>query len=75
MVTFFYLSGLITALLNENTWSVGRNAKKALPQLKDLGDQSAHNRRYLGRKKDIDTIKRDFRVTIEELVHLSKLKK
>ncbi len=73
--TFYYLSGLIPSLLSEPTWSVGRNARKSLPKLKDLGDQSAHNRRYLARKNDIDILKRDLRITIEELVHLSKLKK
>lgn len=73
--TFYYLSSLIPSLLNETAWSVGRNARKALPQLKDLGDQSAHNRRYLARKNDIDGIKRELRITIEELIHLSKLKK
>lgn len=73
--TFYYLSGLIPSLLSETTWTVGRNARKSLPKLKDLGDQSAHNRRYLARKNDIDILKRDLRITIEELVHLSKLKK
>ncbi len=73
--TFYYLSGLISTLLNETSWNISRNARKALPQLKDLGDQSAHNRRYLARKNDLDNIKRELRVTIEELVHVSKLKK
>jgi hypothetical protein len=72
---FHYLSVLIPTLLNEGTWSIGRNAKKVLPLLKDLGDQSAHNRRYLAKKNDIDAIKRDLRIVIEELLHLSKLKK
>ncbi|MDZ7341543.1 MAG: DUF4145 domain-containing protein, partial [candidate division KSB1 bacterium] len=73
--TYFYLGGLIQALLNESTLSVGRNAKNALPKLKNIGDLSAHNRRYLARKKDLDDLKRELRIVIEELVHLSKLKK
>lgn len=73
--TFFYLSGLIGVLLNETRFNVGRNTKSALPKLKDLGDQSAHSRRYLAKKKDLDDVKRELRVTLEELVHLSKLKK
>jgi hypothetical protein len=73
--SFFYLRDLITALLNEKSWNIGRNVRKALPELKDVGDQSAHSRRYLAKKSDLDKIRRELRVTIEELVHLSKLKK
>ena len=69
--SFFYLSRLIPALLNEPAWNLSRSVRRALPKLKDLGDQSAHNRRYLAKKADLDDIKRDFRVTIEELMHLS----
>jgi hypothetical protein len=73
--TFYYLSGLIPTLMSEKSWNISRNVRTALPKLKDLGDQSAHNRRYLARKGDLDKIKRDFRITLEELVHISKLKK
>lgn len=69
--TFHYLSGLIAAMLSETTaFNLGRNSKKALPLLKDLGDQSAHNRRYTARKPDLDGVKRELRVAIEEIVHL-----
>jgi len=69
--TFQYLSGLIAATLSEKTaFNLGRNSKTALPLLKDLGDQSAHNRRYTARKPDLDGVKRELRVAIEELVHL-----
>lgn len=71
---YFLLKDLINACLNENTWTLGRNTKKALPIIKDIGDLSAHNRRYLANKSDIDKIREGLRVTVEELVHLSKLK-
>ena len=51
--TFHYLSGLIGVLLNKTTFNISRNTRKALPRLKDLGDQSAHNRRYTARQQDI----------------------
>lgn len=73
--SFFYLRDLISKMLEEPTWNLGRNVKKALPELKDLGDQSAHSRRYLAKKGDLDKTKRDLRITIEELVHLSNLKR
>ena len=68
--TFHFLSVLISVLLSETAFNLGRNTKKALPLLKDLGDQSAHNRRYTARQQDLDGVKRELRVTIEELVHL-----
>lgn len=73
--TFFYLQDLIAATLNETCWTIGRNVRKALPNLKDIGNQSAHGRRYVARKNDLFNIKRDLRLTIEELVILSGLKK
>ncbi len=71
---FFYLQDLVNLTLNEASWTLGRNVKKALPNLKDIGNQSAHGRRYTARKSDLEDIKRDLRLTIEELVILSKLK-
>lgn len=73
--TFFYLQDLVNLTLTEPTWTIGRNVKKALPNLKDIGNQSAHGRRYIARKNDLDNVKRDLRLTIEELVILSKLRK
>lgn len=73
--TFFHLRDLISAILKEKSWNIGRNAKKDLPKLKDIGDLSAHNRRFLAKKTDIDKNKSALRIIIEELVHLSKLKK
>jgi hypothetical protein len=71
---FHYLSDLISALLSETAFNIGRNTKKALPVLKDLGDQSAHSRRYTARHHDLDSVRRQLRVTIEELVHLTGYK-
>ncbi len=73
--TFLFLQDLVTATLNETAWTIGRNVKKALPNLKDIGNQSAHGRRYIARKTDLDNVKRDLRLTIEELIILSGLRK
>ena len=67
---FFYLSDLIPSLLNERSWNISRNASKSIPKIKALGDLSAHNRRFIAKKDDIDKIKDDLRSVIEELVHL-----
>lgn len=67
---FFYLSDLIEIFKSETTWNIGRNAKSALPNLKKMGDLSAHNRRYIARKNDLDKLKDDLRIVLEELIHI-----
>ncbi|GET24556.1 hypothetical protein [Prolixibacter sp. NT017] len=67
---FYFLSDLIAEFLKEPAWNVGRNAKTSLPKIKNIGDKSAHNRRYIARKNDLDDIKDDVRIVIEELIHL-----
>lgn len=68
---FYYLSDLITEFLKESSWNIGRNAKNSLPKIKNIGDKSAHNRRYIARKNDLDSIKDSVRTVIEELIHLN----
>jgi hypothetical protein len=48
---FLYLADLVAATLHESTWNLGRNAKKALPRLKEIGDQSAHSRRFVAHRE------------------------
>ncbi|GAA4457877.1 hypothetical protein [Rurimicrobium arvi] len=67
---FFYLSDLIDLFKNEATWNIGRNTKECLPRLKKIGDMSAHNRRYIAKKADLDKIKDDLRIVFDELIHL-----
>lgn len=71
---FLYLSGLIDAALSESSWTLGRNTRRALPKLKMLGDRSAHSRRYIARRWDIEQVLDDLRVTTEELLFLAGLR-
>jgi hypothetical protein len=71
---FFYLSDLITYTLNETKWNLGRNAKQALPKLKSIGDLSAHSRRFIANRDDIDKIIPDLRTALQELIYLANLK-
>lgn len=71
---FYYLKDLIALTLTENIWNLGRNTKKALPKLKDIGDQSAHSRRFIAHREDIDKVISDFRTVVQELIFLSNLK-
>lgn len=71
---FLYLRDLIDKTLNEKTWNLGRNAKQALPKLKDLGDKSAHSRRFVAQRGDIQPLLADIRTVVQELLYLSTLK-
>ncbi len=63
---FFYLADLIAKTLSEPSWNLSRNTKQALPKLKDVGDKSAHSRRYNAVRNDIDKIIPDLRIVVQE---------
>ena len=67
---FLYLSDLISALISEKAWNITRNSKQALPKIKKFADLSAHNRRFIATKQDIDSLRDDLRIVIEELLHI-----
>ncbi|WP_237173315.1 hypothetical protein [Paracandidimonas lactea] len=71
---FFYLRDLIGVLVTERGWNLSRNAKAALPRLKDVGDMSAHSRRFIAQRQDIDRLMSDLRVVVQELMTLAQLK-
>jgi hypothetical protein len=72
---FFYLRDLIDSTLQESAWNLGRNVKQALPKLKEVGDKSAHSRRFLAQRGDIQPLVTDVRVVVQELLFLAALKK
>jgi len=61
-------------VLQEATWNLGRNVKSTLPHLKDIGDKSAHSRRYNALRQDIDELATDFRDVCQELLAIAQLK-
>lgn len=67
---FLYLKDLIDKLTNDNDINISRNSKQGLKELKYLGDLSAHNRRFLAKKTDIDNKKDSLRIVLEELIHI-----
>lgn len=71
---YLYLRDLITSAIAESSWTLSRNTKSALPKLKDLGDKSAHSRRYIAHRQDIETITIEFRGVVQEFVFLANLK-
>jgi hypothetical protein len=61
-------------MLSETTWNLTRNTKKALPKLKNIGDLSAHSRRYNAVPQDINLVRDSIRIITQELISLAKLK-
>lgn len=72
---YLYLSDLITNTLNESSWNLGRNTKHGLRRLKDIGDRSAHSRRYNAKREYIDEVVIPLRDVCEELLYLAKIKR
>lgn len=72
---FLFLRDLINVTLAEASWNLSRNTKQALPRLKYVGDLSAHSRRYIAQRKDIDKLMHDLRVVVQELVTVAELKR
>lgn len=66
---YLHLSDLVDHAMAETAWSLSRNARKFLPQLRDVGHLSAHGRYYHARKEDIDQVRHGCRVVIEEFLH------
>lgn len=71
---FMFLKEMIGVILSEPSLNLSRNAKSVLPKLKDIGDKSAHTRRFNAVRRDIDEIKSGLRVVVQELIVLSGLK-
>jgi hypothetical protein len=71
---FLYLRDLIDVCLREPSWNLTRNCKQAMPRLKDIGDKSAHSRRYIAHRGDIDPLLSEIRLVVQELVYLAGLK-
>ena len=72
---FLFLRDLIDKTITESTWNLGRNTRSALPRLKDIGDKSAHSRRFVAQRGDIQPLISDIRTVVQELLFLSGLKK
>jgi hypothetical protein len=70
---YLHLSDLIDRALQEPSWTLSRNAKRYLPQLRDVGHQSAHGRFFHARLEDIERVRPGCRVVIEEFLYHASL--
>lgn len=70
---YLHLSDLISKALAEPSFNLSRNAKKALPGLRDLGHMSAHGRYFTAQKGDVEAVQPGCRIVIEEFLHHAAL--
>jgi hypothetical protein len=71
---YLSLRDLISKMLSEQSLSLTRNMKKALPELKDVGDKSAHSRYFNAVRDDIDRLTPQVRLAVQELLAVAGLK-
>jgi len=72
---YLMLRDLVIRANNSTGLNLGRDAKKALTDVKELGDRSAHNRRYTAVKADLDKVQSGVRVAVDEMIALSDLRR
>jgi hypothetical protein len=70
---FVQLTELVGAALAETSWNLSRNAKTALPKLRDVGHMSAHGRYFIAQRSDVEKVQPGCRVTVEEFLRLAGL--
>jgi hypothetical protein len=71
---FLMLGDVIAHILGDTQFNLARETKRSLPDIKTLGDRSAHNRHYLASRADVDRVVGGLRVCVDDLLHLAKLK-
>lgn len=72
---YLMLRDLIKKATNAGGLTLGRDAVKALNDIKELGDRSAHNRRYNAVKADLEKIQSGVRVVVDEMVNVASLRR
>ena len=73
---FLPLEDIINSAISETAkWNLSRDTKRRLPKLKQIGDRSAHSRRFNARKTDLDEPIDSVRLIVEELLYISGLRR
>ncbi|MGN1197590.1 MAG: hypothetical protein ACI4TA_08325 [Acetatifactor sp.] len=65
---FFFLSDLIPKFVASDKWNASRNLGSHIKQVKKYGDLSAHNRRFLAKKSDMNDFRFELRQAIQEII-------
>lgn len=72
---YYMLRDLVSRSTGSQGLSLGRNAKHAIEQVKEVGDSAAHNRRFLTKRADLDRLQTGARTLAEELIVISGIKR
>ena len=72
---YLMLKDLIVRVNYSPGLSLGRDAKKALTAIKEIGDRSAHNRRFRANISDLDKLQSGVRVAVDEMIALAELRR
>ena len=72
---YLMLEGLLGIILSESSFDIGRNAKAALPDIKRIGDRSAHGRNFTAKHSDLEPLQKYMRDVVESLVHISGIER
>lgn len=67
------LERLVGKVVGEPAWNLSRVTRRALSDVKGLGDNSAHVRRYIAHRRDIDNVRTGFRTAVQELIDVGGL--
>lgn len=67
---YFFLSDLITKMAGEKSWHLTKIVKEDILKIKKLADSSVHSKRFSAKKTDIDNLKTEIRIILQELVNL-----
>lgn len=69
------LSSIINFTKSNNYFNLSKKVLDTIDEFRKLGNHSAHRIYYNCLKKEIDAVKSEFRVTVEELLYKSNIKK
>jgi len=69
------LSYIINYTISNKPFKLSKDSLDTLDDFRILGNFSAHRIQYNAKRKDLDNIKLKYRMTIEELLYSSKIKK
>jgi len=72
---YLMLKELASRATGPNSIGLGRDAKDALGKIKEMGDRSAHNRRYNAVQSDLDKVQSGVRVVVDELINIANIRK
>nr|WP_288836689.1 DUF4145 domain-containing protein [uncultured Flavobacterium sp.] len=72
---FRNLSYIINSTISHKPFKLSKDSLDVLDSFRQIGNFSAHRIQYNAKRKDIDNIKLQYRMAIEELLYSAKIKK